>query len=283
MPFPKTILLDSFSGCNLKCAFCDHVNMDKSRKNKKMGWGLYCKLIDEIADKSPGSRVWLIFFGDPTLISDMPGRIAYAKAKGLRDVVLNSNGVALNKTTARRYLDAGLDAIYVGIDAATPATYKKIRVGGDYNAVINNVVNYRNLLASSGQKIFVQYVECDENRHEKNDFINYWKKLNVPVKIRPKVTWAGLIEPDKATLRDDRIPCRWFMTSMSICADGSVALCPCDVHCRTKMGSVAKDTIQSVWDTWRETRLYAAAGRHDKTPKMCHACTDWSSARSETM
>jgi MoaA/NifB/PqqE/SkfB family radical SAM enzyme len=255
--------------------------MDIGRKGKQMGWGLYCKLIDEIAEKYKHTRVWLIFFGEPTLLNDMPGRIAYAKSKGLADVVLNSNGVELNKVIAKRYIDAGLDAIYIGIDAVKLATYKAIRVGGDYHKVVNNILTYRNMLKNTKQKIYVQFVECDENRAEKNEFIQFWKKNNVPVKIRPKVTWAGLIEPDKTTLRDDRIPCRWFMTSMSICSDGRVALCPCDVHCRKCVGNVAKNTIKEVWEEWRETRTFVAAGRFDKAPKMCHTCTDWATARSE--
>lgn len=280
MPFPKTILLDSYSGCNLKCAFCDHRNIDKARINRTMGWGLYAKLIDEIAEKSPTSRVWLIFFGEPTLLNDMPGRIAYAKAKGLTDVVLNSNGVALTKRTAKRYLDAGLDAIYVGIDAATPKTYEKIRVGGKYYEVINNVSTYRKL-AKDRNKIYAQFVECDENRDEVDKFVALWKKANVQVKLRPKVTWAGLISPDKNMHVPTRTPCRWFTTSMSICANGDVALCPCDIHCRQRMGNVSKQSITTVWQSFADSRRYAVAGRVDMTPNLCHECTDWAHARSE--
>jgi radical SAM protein with 4Fe4S-binding SPASM domain len=282
MPFPKTILLDSFNGCNLKCAFCDHKNISKSRANRTMGWGLYTKLIDEIARRSPTSRVWLIFFGEPTLLPDMPGRIAYAKAKGLKDVVLNSNGVALSKQTAKRYLDAGLDAIYVGIDAASPKTYEKIRIGGSYYSAVNNVMEYRKL-ARNRDKIYVQFVECDENRHEMDKFKTFWKSANVQVKIRPKVTWAGLVAPDKELHLPTRTACRWLLTSLSVCYNGDVALCPCDIHCRQRMGNVAKQSIEDVWKSYEDARRYARAGRIDMTPKLCHDCTDWAHARSEVV
>src|SRR5512142_1179908 len=113
--FPKVILIDNFNGCNLKCSICDHHNM--TRERKRMPLSLYIKIIDEIAEKSPGSRVWEIFFGDPFLCYAMHERIRYAKDKGLKDVVLTTNGLAMTKERAERFIEAGLDWIYVGVDA----------------------------------------------------------------------------------------------------------------------------------------------------------------------
>ena len=54
---------------------------------------IYERLIDEIAVENPEAWVWEIFFGDPFMCRDMAKRVRYAKDKGLKDVVLNSNGV----------------------------------------------------------------------------------------------------------------------------------------------------------------------------------------------
>jgi MoaA/NifB/PqqE/SkfB family radical SAM enzyme len=203
--FPEVVLIDNFSGCNLRCSMCDHPNIMKYRKIQLMDFELYKKIIDEIAQKNPRARIWEIFFGDPCLCKDMAERIRYAKSKGLTDVVVNTNGVLLTEERAKAWIQAGLDAIYVGIDAFKPETYDKIRVGGNYETAVKNVLKYRDLLEKYGkksQKIFVQFVVSDINAGEVTDFKRFWKENGVNVKIRPKVSWAGLV--DAGNLQDNK-------------------------------------------------------------------------------
>jgi len=196
--FPEVILIDNCNACNLQCSMCDHKNMKQYRKIQLMDMGLYKKLIDEIAVENPEARVWEIFFGDPFMCGDMAKRIQYAKDKGLEDVVLNSNGVLMNEKKALAVIKAGLDAMYVGIDAAAPETYQKIRVGGTFSRAVRNVLRYRDLLRQYGngkQKLFVQFVISDINGHEADDFKTFWKNEGVNVKIRPKVSWPDWLKP----------------------------------------------------------------------------------------
>ena len=102
-PFPKVVLLDTCSFCNLRCSMCVHKEM--TRPKGFMPWKLSRKLVDEIAATAPATRVWMIFFGEPLVarrrkptIFDM---IAYAKGLGLTDVVMNSNANLLDEESAR--------------------------------------------------------------------------------------------------------------------------------------------------------------------------------------
>lgn len=128
--FPEVVLIDNTNACNLRCSMCDHKNMRRYRKVQTMDYGLYTRLMDEIAKENPNARIWQIFFGDPFLCKDMPQRIRYAKDQGLTDVVLNSNGMLMTPDKGRAVIEAGLDAMYVGIDAARAETYEQVRVGG---------------------------------------------------------------------------------------------------------------------------------------------------------
>ncbi len=95
-------------------------------------------------------------------------------------------------------ISKGLDAMYVGIDAAAPETYQKIRVGGTFSRAVRNVLRYRDLLRQYGngkQKLFVQFVISDINGHEADDFKTFWKNEGVNVKIRPKVSWPDWLKP----------------------------------------------------------------------------------------
>ena len=266
---------------------CDHPNMTKHRKVQIMDMGLYQKIIDEIAMENPAARVWQIFFGDPFMCRDMPERIRYAKGRGLTDVVLNTNGMLMKPEKARAVIEAGLDVMYVGIDAADAGTYEKIRVGGKYETAVANVQAYRDILKEIGrpeQKLFVQFVVSDINEHQLEAFKTFWTSEGVNVKIRPKVSWAGLVNADN--LRDNaqvnRRPCYWLMRTINICADGQVALCSVDVHCRVPCGDSKTHTIKELWGgLLQQYRRMHNEGRFSELPAMCRECRDWQSAYAE--
>ena len=72
----------------------------------------------------------------------------------------------------RKIIEAGLDAMYVGIDAANAATYEKIRVGGNYDRAVRNVMSYKTLLykyGSKDQRLYVQFVVSGINEKEVDD------------------------------------------------------------------------------------------------------------------
>ncbi|MBP2634700.1 MAG: Radical domain protein [Firmicutes bacterium] len=286
--FPKVILLDNTSACNLRCSMCDHRNITKYRKIQMMDMGLYKKIIDEIAVEKPSARIWEIFFGDPFLCRDMPERISYAKDKGCEDVVLNTNGVLMKAEWSRQYIEAGLDAIYVGIDAANKETYEQIRIGGDFEKAVQNVIAYRDLLKNYGkpsQKLFVQFVVSEVNEEEVEVFKRFWNEKEVNVKIRPKISWAGLVKAenliDNETIQ--RRPCYWLMQTMNICADGRVALCSVDLHCRVPSGDVTQKSLKEVWKdgVLSKYRNMHSEGRYEELPEMCRLCSDWQSAYAD--
>lgn len=286
--FPKVVLLDTISYCNLRCSMCVHKDM--RRRRGVMTWPLFKKIIDEIARRDKKVRVWLVFFGEALLLKrskpSIFDLIAYAKKKGLRDVVLNSNATLLDEQAGRNLIAAGLDAIYIGLDAFSPQTYAKIRVGGDYKKTVANILNFLALkkeLAVKKPEVFVQFVEMDNNKREKTDFIKFWKKQGVNVKIRPKVSWAGKIPAPNQVLKDsNRWPCYWAMRTMSITDRGKVVTCAVDVDARYVAGDVNKNTLAKIWNGSLHTlRICQLEGQFGKLPKICRECRDWQSARAD--
>jgi len=56
-------------------------------------------------------------------------------------------------------------------------------------------------------EIFVQFVEMDTKKDEKEPFTAFWTEKGATVKIRPKVSWAGMINAPNLILgNDDRWP-----------------------------------------------------------------------------
>ena len=284
--FPKVVLLDTVSYCNLKCSMCGHKDM--KRKRGKMSWDLYTKLIDEIACENKDTRVWLVFFGEVLLLKNtiLLPMIRYAKEKGLTDVVTNTNGNLLDEKTAEGLIKAGLDGIYVGIDAFSPETYSKIRIGGNYEQTVTNVRNLikiKKRMGAENPEVHVQFVEMDENGHEVEDFKEFWMNQGAIVKIRPKVSWAGLIDTSHFKVGvAGRWPCYWAMQTMSVTDDGKVVLCAVDVDARFVAGDANKESLKSIWNgTLKKLRTLQLNGQYDQLPFPCNECLDWQAARAD--
>lgn len=286
--FPKVILIDTISHCDLRCSMCVHKEM--TRPKGVMPWKLFTKIIDEIAQTDKNVRIWMVFFGEALLLKKTKPSIfeyiKYAKDKGLTDVVLNSNANLLDEEAAKGLIRSGLDGIYVGIDAFTPGTYAKVRVGGDYKKVVNNVTNLIKMKKSanaSTPKVFVQFVEMDINKDEKDDFIEFWQAQGATVKIRPKVSWGGLIDaPNLVFDNKDRWPCYWAMRTMSITDRGKAVTCAVDLNARFIAGDINKQSLKEVWiGKLNELRRMHLDKKWDSLPENCRNCRDWQSARAD--
>lgn len=282
--FPRVVLIDTVSFCNLQCSMCVHKDMTRVRGY--MPWTLFTKIVDEVAVENPDARVWMVFFGEALILRRRKptifDKIRYAKDRGLTDVVMNSNANLLDKQAAADLIESGLDAIYIGIDAHSPETYAKVRVGGNYQRVVGNVRHLLSLGAAT-PRVYVQFVEMDENAHEKEAFIDFWTREGAGVKIRPKVSWAGNIEAPNLVLgQEDRWPCYWAMQSMSITDQGKVVTCAVDLDARFVAGDVNEKSLKEIWNTsLKRFRGHHLSSRWDALPEVCRNCRDWQSARAD--
>jgi radical SAM protein with 4Fe4S-binding SPASM domain len=286
--FPKVVLIDTISYCNLKCSMCVHKEM--KRQKGIMSWNLFTKIINEIAKVDKNVRVWMVFFGEAILLKrkkptifDM---IAYAKREGLTDVVLNSNANLLDESAAKGLIHSGLDAIYIGIDAFKPDTYAKIRVGGNYEKVVQNTIQLmklKKLMHSEKPEVFVQFVEMDINQNEKEDFIQFWNQQGAVVKIRPMVSWAGLVDAPNLVIGGvERWPCYWAMRTMSITDTGKVVTCAVDLDAKFIAGDINHLPLKEVWNgKLKELRQSHLLKQFHALPENCRECKDWQAAKAD--
>ena len=286
--FPKVVLIDSVSYCNLKCSMCFHRNM--TRTKGIMPWNLFTRIIDEIAEVDKDVRVWMVFFGEALIIKKRKPTIfemiVYAKRKGLTDVVLNSNANLLDEEAAKGLIAAGLDAMYIGLDGFSAETYSQIRVGGNYAKTVQNVLNLLRLqqsLQAKNPEVFVQFVEMDINKHEKDDFTKFWTAQGATVKIRPMVSWAGMVKAPNLVLgNDERWPCYWAMRTMSITDTGKVVTCAVDLDAQFVAGDVNVASLKEIWNgKLKQLRQLHLSKRFDELPDNCRYCRDWQSARAD--
>jgi len=270
LDFPDLVILELHTFCNIRCSMCPQHMLE--RKNQEMDFDIVKKAIDEIVAEGSDTQLWVAIMGEPFMRLDLLRRcLDYATMRGIQDIRINTNGILI-KPEMTNWLQAyPITHIYVGIDAYTKETYKKIRIGGDFDLVVRNI----EMLLQKGwdkPKIVVQYIVQDINEHELEDFRKYWLERGAIVKIRDRISWgtfSGFREN-----HPNRTPCLWLMRDMNIIVNGDVLQCGADICDNYPVGNVKNQSITKIWHgKMRERQLMHLNGKFDFDP--CKRCQDW--------
>ena len=278
--FPNQVLLETSSYCQLKCTMC-------ARQFNPRDWGrmdddLARKIIDEVMEKAPWVRMWFCYFGEP-LVSKKLGlydRIRYAKSKGLKRSAINTNGNLLDEECFKDLLDAGLDEIYIGIDAITKDTYEnKVRINGKYDQLMRNIHNAIEM-NDGRMQISVQFALLDENEDELEEFKEYWSKYPVQIYVRPKMTWINYLGDKVQSGFSKRHACAWIFDSINVNENGKVPFCINDWEGKHVHGDLNNESIFDVWQKKIFPYHMAHATKDwESLPEFCQNCPDWQSKK----
>ncbi|MEE9543363.1 MAG: radical SAM protein, partial [Thermodesulfobacteriota bacterium] len=104
--FPTDLLVETIAECNLECIMCPQKKL--TRAKGEMSFELWKKIVDEVAEKSPDTRIWPALMGEPLLLGDMLFKmIKYAVDKDIY-VALNTNLMVFEESMLDAFLDCGL-------------------------------------------------------------------------------------------------------------------------------------------------------------------------------
>lgn len=285
---PVDVLIETTTRCNLDCCMCPHGTLE--RPQGMMSRETWTRVVDQIAVHWKDARIWPAIMGEPLLRGpELFSMIDDAKTLGVAQVCLNTNLQPLRDEQIDDLLDCGIDRLFVGVDAATPATYAKIRRGGDYDELLDRIhaVLAANARRKDGPRIALQFVVQDQNAHEEKLFVDTWQRAgyDVELKIRPRVGWSYGVESSReiqsTAAAADRIPCLWLLRQMAIFWNGDVPRCDSDYEGREIHGNVLRDDLITIW-----RRLGALRRRHlnhDFDFGPCANCDDWAAGRSESV
>jgi MoaA/NifB/PqqE/SkfB family radical SAM enzyme len=183
--FPIHIDIETTNNCNLRCVMCG-INFAKEAFGA-ITWELFQKIIDEGVQHGLCS-IKLNWRGEPLLHPRVVDMVRYAKEKGIVEVQFNTNGQLLTEEKARGLIEAGLDRIIFSVDGATKETYEKIRRGGIYERLVNNIETLLRLKKEMKKKLpltRIQFVEMKENMHESELFKKTWEGKIDEVIVNP--------------------------------------------------------------------------------------------------
>ena len=266
--FPPVVGIESTNNCNLDCVMCPRQEM--TRPVADIEASLFRKTIDGIAGKV--EFVWLQDYGEPFLNKEIFDLIRYARAKGLR-VGISTNVTVMTDKIIEGILDSGLDYIIFAIDGATKATYEKIRVGANYDRVLENARRFLAAKVASRAPIFttVQCIYMEATETEVGAFRSEWRIPGVDaVRIR-QITYSG--KHGKFDNATERKPCYWLWSNPHIKNDGTVVPCCQDVNSTLAIGNIKDAPLDEIWNSARmqEIRRLHVDGRAGEL-ELCRGC-----------
>ena len=231
---------------------------------------IFKKILDEFVPYS----LKLNWRGEPMINKGLPYMIQYAKRKGVHEVSFNTNGLLLNKENITQLVNAGLDWIIISVDGATKTTYEKIRVGGDFEKLVKNIILLNTIFGDipNPPKIRLQICKQPLNEHEIPLWENFFRRFASQLRI------GHLFNPQGKGLQIGKQPysCKQPWQRMTVGWDGEMYVCPSDFLGKVKLGNVKDKSIYDAWHSMEMNyiRKSLSEGGRKHIP-LCSQCSSY--------
>ncbi len=174
LPPPIECNLDPVLGCNLSCYFCITQNYMKDVAHEQLPIDYMLRLVDFLAEW--GVRGLCISGGgEPTLHTDLPRLIDYAKDK--MDVAVVTNATRINNRLAEALRECRWVAL--SVDASNRDTYKTIKGKNVFEDVLANIKYLVSKRISRQADFCFKFLILPENQYEIYDACVLAKDLGV--------------------------------------------------------------------------------------------------------
>ena len=277
-PTPLHLDVDVTTTCNFQCPMCpagaDGHNFPGFQKGRFLDRALYTRALTEAAEFGlPSLRLGLT--GEPLLVPGLENWVGQARAAGVLDISLITNGRLLTPRVSRGLIEAGLTRLMISVDAGSPAAYQKVRPGGDWRFLLQNINDFLELRRQYGSPLpllRLSFVEMSVNRAERDQFIEKFAPLADYLSFQNYQNILGGPETDFGPA--DRRPlqsgfCPEPFTRLALQVDGGLFPCCSDFGRIKPLGNLAAGGLLAIWQS-AEAASLAAAGADQLEP--CRTC-----------
>jgi len=247
--FPIYVLIEPVSTCNIRCTMCFQI--DKSFTKKPFMGTMKMDFFKEIIDEcyANGTKaITLASRGEPTLHPKLPEMLEYVSNKFL-EVKLNTNATKLSEKLIRKILETNVNELVYSVDESDEKKYEKIRVGGKFNEVVNNIKNFKkirdNEFTNNKTTTRISGVLVNEDQDIKI-ITNFWKQyVDHVVFVKEQNRWDTYNNtPDGVNS-----PCTYLWERMYVWFDGVTNPCDVDYKSQLTMGKLdySQNNIRKIW------------------------------------
>jgi len=251
--FPLFLEVESTYACNYRCPRCPRTALTHEGVTGSLCNELFDKLFAEAA-KHKLPSITFSHGGEPLMRNDLAELMAKARNAGIVDRMIHTNGYLLDYRRSAELIESGLTKINISIDATSPEVYDRVRPGGDYQTVVDNVEGFLREKKKSGKsypRVRVSFVVSEENRHEQKKFYELWKdKVNV-------ISFQKLYDFEK-TYGDKGAPkdrCSQLTQLLTVNCKGDINICEHDYNREYVLGNLATHTIHECWHSEQMNRF----------------------------
>ncbi len=176
---PWSLSIEPTTSCNLNCPECPSGLKKFTRPTGQMNLSNFKTLID----KQYKYLIWLTLYfqGEPFLNPHFFEFVRYARKKKIFTST-STNGHFLSPTLAKKTVESNLDQLIISLDGLDAETYKKYRIGGNYEKVmsgIQNLVKAKKAAGVSHPYLIVQFIVFKSNEHQIKKVKRLKKELGV--------------------------------------------------------------------------------------------------------
>ncbi len=284
--YPYLFVFEVTNVCNLNCPFClTGKGISGGRDVKHMSFEEAKEIIDQVGDYI--YLLQLYTWGEPLINKDIYRIVDYAKSKNIY-VMLSTNATVMTTKNNERLVDSGIDYIMVAVDGGSSETYKKYRVGGEYEKVLANIKNLlevRRKKAASHPFIEWQFIVFRHNEHEveKTERMAYELGINkftpLPAYVEDE-TWLPKEDKYKVEMfNPERLKnCDRPWTHLNVRADGGVASCCYAFEKTDDFGELSDNSFLEIWNNQKfrlSRKMIYAKRKGVEVPKdnlICYEC-----------
>ena len=182
---PLKYQLELTTACNLACPFCTH--KDLKEKPKMMTLEHVKGMYQSIEKELPGKffRRFLLFnltgIGEIFINKETFKIIEFLKTKGVM-VTFADNFTLMKEDTIRKLVELKVDNIFISFDGATKETYEAMRVGANFERVVENVKNFVRIKKEMNAKLpnlNLRFVPTSENINELPLLVNLVAEMGI--------------------------------------------------------------------------------------------------------
>lgn len=252
------VAVELTSCCNLACAMCPLRSMKRPlepmpferlerihRQLREMGLPVYC----------------LHEMGDPLLYPRLGEALAM-----FPEAMLSTNAMALRGPVARTVLESPVRRVRLCVDTVNPALYPKLRTGGDFDRVVQNIQAFLEASRGGTIRVEVQKMVSKITRHEtRADFIEFFRLDEFPHARLVEKTCEGLDTSGDTDLHGAVAGCFQGgpFNYLVILANGAVSHCCFDYEGEQAIGHVDERPLAEILGSPRLDAIAEAFRRKD--------------------
>jgi pyruvate-formate lyase-activating enzyme len=239
--------------CNYRCLFCP-TGKGSGRQGGFADVRLYQKLLEQL-----GNYLYLITihgWGEPLMHKKLPEIIKLAHCRKIFTVV-TTNGYFLTRELSRELILSRLDYLILSVDGAIDETYRKYRIGGQFETVLSNIreiVDLKKELKSSTPFVELQFLVFRHNEHEMKAAVDLADDVGTDnILFMPAYT-----EDDRYNSSDNkyhlgrffplskRTDCRHLWSTLSFHWNGNIVPCCYDYKGDVSPGSIVNEDFDQI-------------------------------------